>query len=97
MKKSNVYITSAVRTAVASLGKTLKNVQADELGACVIENALIKSDIKKNEVDEINDQIKDSELNNSKIEKELEESKSNIKDLEDKLSQINSIYSELKR
>ena len=53
MEKSNVYITSAVRTAVASLGKTLKNVQADELGACVIENALIKSDIKKNEVDEI--------------------------------------------
>ena len=46
---------------------------------------------------EIRNNFKDSELNNSKIEKELEESKSNIKDLEDKLSQINSIYSELKK
>ena len=31
MKKNNVYITSAVRTAVASLGKSLKNVPADEV------------------------------------------------------------------
>ena len=53
MKKNNVYITSAVRTAVASLGKSLKNVPADELGACVIENVLSKSGVKKDEVDEI--------------------------------------------
>ena len=53
MKKNNVYITSAVRTAVASLGKSLKNVPADDLGACVIENVLSKSGVKKNEVDEI--------------------------------------------
>ena len=53
MKKNNVYITSAVRTAVASIGKSLKNVPADDLGACVIENVLTKSGIKKNEVDEI--------------------------------------------
>ena len=53
MKKSNVYITSALRTAVASIGKTLKNVPADDLGACVIENVLSKSGIKKNDVDEI--------------------------------------------
>ena len=42
MKKNNVYITSAVRTAVASIGKSLKNVPADDLGACVIENVLSK-------------------------------------------------------
>ena len=53
MKKNNVYITSAVRTAVASLGKSLKNVPADDLGACVIENVLSKSGVKKDEVDEI--------------------------------------------
>ena len=53
MKKNNVNITSAVRTAVASIGKSLKNVPADDLGACVIENVLTKSGIKKNEVDEI--------------------------------------------
>ena len=53
MKKNNVYITSAVRTAVASLGKSLINVPADDLGACVIENVLNKSGVKKNEVDEI--------------------------------------------
>ena len=53
MKKNNVYITSAVRTAVASLGKSLKNVPADDLGACVIKNVLSKSGVKKNEVDEI--------------------------------------------
>ena len=53
MKKNNVYITSAVRTAVASLGKSLKNVPADDLGACVIENVLSKSGVKKDEVNEI--------------------------------------------
>ena len=29
---NEVYITSAIRTAVGSLGKSLKNVKADELG-----------------------------------------------------------------
>ena len=53
MKRNNVYITSASRTAVASLGKSLKNVPADELGASVIENCLNKSNVKKSEVDEI--------------------------------------------
>ena len=53
MKKNDVFITSATRTAVASLGKSLKNIPADNLGACVIEDALNKSGIKKNEIDEI--------------------------------------------
>ena len=39
---SNIVITSAVRTAVGSIGKSLKNVPADDLGSNVISNALKK-------------------------------------------------------
>ena len=49
----NVYITSACRTATGTLGKTLKNISAVELGSSVISNALSRSKLKKNEVDEI--------------------------------------------
>ncbi len=51
MKK--VYITSANRTAVGSLGKTLKNIPAYKLGSNVISNAIKVSNINKDEVDEI--------------------------------------------
>ncbi len=51
MKK--VYITSANRTAVGSLGKTLKNIPAYQLGSNVISNAIKVSNINKDEVDEI--------------------------------------------
>ena len=53
MLKNKVFITSACRTAVGSLGKTLKNVKAEELGSAVISNAINKSNIKPNELDEI--------------------------------------------
>ena len=53
MKKNKVVITSASRTAVGSIGKSLKNVPAYDLGACVIESVLSKSKIKKSEVDEV--------------------------------------------
>ncbi len=53
MKKNKVVITSASRTAVGSIGKSLKNVPAYDLGACVIEIVLSKSKIKKSEVDEV--------------------------------------------
>ena len=33
-----IYITSALRTAVASLNKSLKNIPAEQLGASVIKN-----------------------------------------------------------
>jgi acetyl-CoA acetyltransferase len=36
----SVYITSALRTAVGSLGKSLKNINAHELGAKVISGAI---------------------------------------------------------
>ena len=49
----NVYITSASRTAVGSLGKSLKNVPAYELGSEVISSVIDKSNLEKNIVDEI--------------------------------------------
>ena len=49
----NVYITSALRTAVGSLGKSLKNVPGDELGSQVILETINKSKIKNEDVDEV--------------------------------------------
>ena len=51
--KNSVVITSAVRTAVGSLGKSLKNVQSSDLGASVINGLLDKSKINKSDIDEI--------------------------------------------
>ena len=51
MSKS-VVITSALRTAVGSLGKTLKNIPSEELGSTVIKEAINRSNIKSSEVDE---------------------------------------------
>ena len=49
-----IYITSAVRTAVGSFIKTLKNVSSIELGSEVILNAIKKIKIKDmNEIDEV--------------------------------------------
>ena len=54
MKNTNeIVITSAVRTAVGSLGKSLKNVPVDELGSSVISESIKKSKIKKENVDEV--------------------------------------------
>tara|TARA_B100000963_G_scaffold358848_1_gene384542 strand:- start:1485 stop:2657 length:1173 start_codon:yes stop_codon:yes gene_type:complete len=49
----NIYITSALRTAVGSLGKSLKNISAEKLGSTVISNLIKKSDLKPSEVDEV--------------------------------------------
>ena len=53
MTKNKIYITSASRTATATLGKSLKNIPAEELGSCVIDAVLKKSKINKSEVDEV--------------------------------------------
>jgi len=53
MKKKDIVITSAVRTAIGSLGKSLKSVPAELLGSHVILNALKNSNLDKNEPDEI--------------------------------------------
>ena len=50
---SDVYITSAIRTAVGSLGKSLKNVRAEDLGSAVISESISKSKIKPSDLDEI--------------------------------------------
>ena len=51
MKK--VYITSALRTAVGSLGKSLKNIKAEDLGSAVISQTIKKSKLKSEEIDEV--------------------------------------------
>ena len=53
MQNNNVVITNALRTAVGSLGKSLKNIPAPNLSAKVITSLLIDSGIKNNEIDEI--------------------------------------------
>ena len=50
---SEIYITSAFRTAVGSLGKSLKNVPAFELGSTVISKILRDSKLKAETIDEI--------------------------------------------
>ena len=50
---NEILITSAKRTAIGSLNKTLKNVPAFELGAAVISSVLERSNIKKEEIDEV--------------------------------------------
>ena len=49
----DIIITSCSRTAVGSLGKTLKNVKSEDLGAAVISNEIKKSKLKSQDVDEV--------------------------------------------
>ncbi len=53
MSKKEIIITSATRTAIGSLGKSLKNIPGDELGSAVILESIKKSKIKNDEVDEV--------------------------------------------
>ena len=50
---NNVVITSASRTAIGSLGKTLKNTRADDLGSSVISKVIKDSKLSNVDVDEI--------------------------------------------
>ena len=52
MDKS-VIITSAIRTAVGSLGKSLKNIPAHMLGSSVINSSIKNSKLKNDEIDEV--------------------------------------------
>ena len=49
----DIVITSCSRTAVGSLGKTLKNVKSEDLGSAVISNEIKKSKLKSENVDEV--------------------------------------------
>ena len=53
MEYNKIVITSAVRTAVGTLGKALKNIPAESLGSSVISAALKKSELKETDVDEV--------------------------------------------
>ena len=53
MSKDKIVITQAKRTAVGSLSKSLKNIEAYQLGAKVISEILKKSQLNKEEIDEV--------------------------------------------
>ena len=46
MKKNDIIISSAKRTAGASLGKSLKNIPAHDLGSLVIAESIKNSKLK---------------------------------------------------
>ena len=52
-KEKTVVITAAVRTAIGSLGGTLKNIPAYKLGSAVIKEAINKSNLKSTDVNEV--------------------------------------------
>ena len=49
----DVYITSACRTAVGSLGKSLRNIKAEDLGSHVISTVIKNSSLRSEDIDEI--------------------------------------------
>ena len=53
MKKNEIIITSARRTAVGSLGKSLKKIKAYELGSTVIKAVIKDSNFPAENIDEI--------------------------------------------
>ena len=53
MRNNSVVVTSASRTAVGSLNKSLKNVPGFELGSAVISESIKISNLKRDEVDEV--------------------------------------------
>jgi acetyl-CoA C-acetyltransferase len=53
MNNKDIVITSALRTAVGSLGKSLKNIPAAELGSTVISESIKNSKLKNDEIDEV--------------------------------------------
>ena len=52
-EKNTVVITSAKRTAIGSLGGSLKSVPGHELGASVISDVIKNSKLKNEEIDEV--------------------------------------------
>ena len=52
-KENDVVITSAVRTAIGTVGGFLKDTHSYDLGSKVIKESLIRSKLKNTEVDEV--------------------------------------------
>jgi len=53
MLKNDVIISAAVRTPIGTLGKTLKNIPSQELGAKAISEVIDRSQLKKKDIDEV--------------------------------------------
>ena len=53
LNKKSIVITSAVRTAVGKFNGALKNMKANQLGSVVIKEAIKKSKLETNEIDEL--------------------------------------------
>ena len=51
--QKDIVITSALRTAVGSLGRSLKNIPAYNLGAAVITNLIKNSNCEEKDIDEV--------------------------------------------
>ena len=52
-EQKNIVITSAVRTAIGTFRGSLKNMQGHELGSIVVKEAIKKSKLKSNDIDEL--------------------------------------------
>ena len=53
LNEKKIVITSAVRTAVGAFGGSLKKMQGHDLGSIVVREAIKKSKLKPNDVDEL--------------------------------------------
>ena len=53
MKTSNIVITSAKRTAIGSLNKSLRNIQSYDLGAAVVKDLIKDNNLGVNDIDEL--------------------------------------------
>tara|TARA_B100000686_G_scaffold332326_1_gene396946 strand:- start:994 stop:2184 length:1191 start_codon:yes stop_codon:yes gene_type:complete len=51
--QKKIVITSAVRTAIGTFRGSLKNIQADELGSIVVKEAIKKSNLISDDIDEL--------------------------------------------
>ena len=52
-KEKNIVITSAVRTAIGAFRGSLKDMQAHDLGSVVVKEAMKKSNLLPNDIDEL--------------------------------------------
>jgi len=52
-KRNDVVITAALRTPIGTYKGSLKNLSADKLGALVIKEAIFKSKLKPDDIDEV--------------------------------------------
>ena len=52
-KKKSVVITSALRTAIGAFNGSLKKMQAHDLGSIVIKEAIKKSNLKSDDIDDL--------------------------------------------